>query len=103
VFELHQPVHPVAASAPASEEDTDESRAEAVLRAASRDLGCGGVEIVMTFRREYANNAQPRYVVQGCGKRAVYAEDCGHYPRCTYLATSVLSLDALGGSAAPAP
>jgi len=95
-------MHPVALNAPASEEDTHESRSAAVLGAASRDLGCGGVEIVMVFRREYANVAQPRYVVQGCGRRAVYAEDCGHYPRCTYLAVSVVSLEELGRGAEPA-
>ncbi len=86
------PAHPSVQSAPASQEDTETSRADAVLGAASSDLGCPRVEIVMTFSRDYANSAQPRHVVQGCDKRAVYAEDCAEYPRCRHLLLSVLPL-----------
>jgi len=86
--------HPAVRNAPASEQDSDESRSAAVLGAAANDLGCSTVEVVMTFDREYANTALPRYVLQGCDKRALYAEDCSEYPRCRYVLLSLLPLGA---------
>lgn len=81
--------HPSLRGAPASDEDSDASRLGAVTRAAAADLGCPRVEVILTFNRDYANVAQPRYVIDGCGKRAVYAEACEEYPRCRYVAISI--------------
>jgi hypothetical protein len=95
--------HPIVQNAPASEEDDEDSRASAVLRTAATDLACPKVGIIMAFRREWANNAQPRFVVQGCDQRAVYAEDCSEYPRCRYLVMSVMQLPVPSPRPEPAP
>jgi hypothetical protein len=90
--------HPTLQSAPASGEDTELSRLETVTRLAAADLSCAQVEVILTFNRDYANVSQPSHVVDGCGKRAVYAEACAEYPRCRYLLISLLTLPG-----APAP
>jgi hypothetical protein len=94
-------VHPVLKGSPASEEDSNEARATTVLATARKDLTCAAVAIVLDFPREYANSAQPRFVVQGCGVRALYAEDCREAPRCRYLLLSVLTLG--GPAVGPTP
>jgi hypothetical protein len=102
VFTSSTPTHPAVRNAPASYDESDASRTAAVLGAASRDLACERVEVVMEFHREFANSSQPSYVVQGCDKRAVYAMACGDYPRCAFLLLSVLELGSPAGGAAPA-
>jgi hypothetical protein len=92
VFTSSAPTHPAVRNAPGTYDTSDDSRMATVLGAASRDLACDRVEIVMEFHREFANSSQPSYVVQGCDKRAVYAMACGDYPRCAFLLLSVLEL-----------
>jgi hypothetical protein len=59
---------------------------------AAADLRCEHVEIVLVFDRRYANTASVRYVIEGCGQRATYAESCQTYPQCRYLLLSVVSI-----------
>jgi hypothetical protein len=93
-------VHPALKGAPATEDDSTEARAVTVLATARKDLACPNPAVILDFSRDYANSAQPRFVVQGCGVRALYAEDCREYPRCRYLLLSVLTL---GAPAVPSP
>jgi hypothetical protein len=95
---IRSPLHPSLQGAPASDVDSAESRIAGVKGAAVGDLGCPSVEIVLTFNREFANTSEPMYVVEGCGKRSVYAEVCSEYPRCRYLLLSVLQISAPQGS-----
>lgn len=88
----HTPNHPAVRGAPAASDDTDAARLVAVKRAAAKDLSCPEVEVVLTFNRDYANVDEPSRVVDGCGKRAVYAEACSEYPPCRYLLLSILVL-----------
>jgi len=74
--------------APASEDDSDAARRATVMLTAAHDLACPNVEIVLMLERRYANTAAPRYVMEGCGKRALYAETCEDYPHCRYLMLS---------------
>lgn len=85
-------LHPSVASAPASSEDSAEARDRTVLQTAADDLGCDRVGIVLTFDRRYANSASIRYVVEGCGQRATYAETCENYPHCRYLLVSAVPI-----------
>lgn len=62
-------------------------------------MACPRVEIALTLERRYANTATARYAIEGCGKRALYAETCEDYPRCRYLILSVMPVP----EAAPAP
>lgn len=94
------PAHPVLQGAQASEDDSEESRAATVLATAKKDLSCPNPAVILDFSREYANSAHARFVVQGCGVRALYAEDCREYPRCRYLLLSVLTL---GAAPVPSP
>jgi hypothetical protein len=89
--------HPTVQDAP-THEATDTSRLSTVAQVAAKDLSCPQVEVVLTFNRDYANVAQPSHVVDGCGRRAVYAETCSNYPRCTFL---LLSIVAIPGAQAP--
>jgi hypothetical protein len=82
--------HPSVQNAPPSADDSDEARRGTALHTAAGDLGCTAVELVLTFDRRYANTATVRYVIEGCGKRALYAETCEDYPRCRYLLLSVV-------------
>ena len=75
-----------------SDDDSDAARRFAVQRTAQVDLACPRVDIVLTFERRYANTAAVRYAVEGCGRRALYAETCEDYPRCRYLLVSVVPL-----------
>ena len=88
--------HPSIRSAPASLDSSPEETRATLLRTASADLACSHVEVVLTLERRFANTASARYVVEGCGKRALYAETCEAYPSCRYLVLSVLVV-------APAP
>lgn len=92
--------HPSVQKATPSIDDSDEARCATARFTASRDLGCEHVEIVLTLERRYANTATARYVVEGCGRRALYAETCEDYPHCRYL---MLSLVPLTPPPAPAP
>ena len=82
--------HPSVQKALPSADDSDEARRATARLTASTDLGCASVELVLTFDRRYANSAAPRYVFEGCGKRALYAETCEDYPRCRYLQLSLV-------------
>ena len=84
--------HPSVQRAPPSADDSDEARQATARLTAATDLGCARVELVLTFERRYANGASPRYVFEGCGKRALYAETCQDYPRCRYLMLSLVAL-----------
>ncbi len=53
-------------------------RADVALRTASEDLGCA-VEtmlIATTLERRFSNTSVARYVIEGCGERALYVEQC---------------------------
>ena len=82
--------------------NTDADREQTVLDLAARDLACprGEVSIAMTLDRRYANGYSLRYVVDGCGTRALYAEDCRQMSACRYLIASRM---ALGATAGPRP
>jgi hypothetical protein len=82
--------HPSVQGAPPTPDDSEEARRGTALHTAAGDLGCTGVELVLAFDRRYSNAASVRYVIEGCGKRAVYAETCEDYPRCRYLLLSVV-------------
>jgi hypothetical protein len=82
--------HPSLQRAPASSDDSAEGRLATVLRTAAIDLACPPVERVLTLERRYANTSAPRYVIEGCGKRALYAESCEDYPHCRYLLLSTV-------------
>ena len=84
--------HPSVQRAPGSVDDSEESKRDALNRTAVVDLGCPKVEIVLTLERRYANTASARYVVEGCGVRALYAETCEAYPSCRYLQLSSVPL-----------
>ncbi len=65
-----------------------------VLDLASRDLECprAGTNLVLSFdNTDHSNSSMPRYVVDGCGQRAIYAEACG-FSTCQYLLISRFSL-----------
>lgn len=85
-------LHPSVASALASPEDSVEAREKTVLQTAASDLECDRVSVVMTFDRRYSNSASLRYLVEGCGQRAMYAETCETYPHCRYLLASVIAV-----------
>jgi hypothetical protein len=55
-----------------------DSQVDVALRTASGDLGCAldKVVVVATLERRYANTATARYVIEGCGERALYVEQC---------------------------
>ncbi len=97
--------HPSVQAAPASVGSSLEERRSALFAAARADLSCERVEVVLTFDRRYANTATARYVVEGCGKRALYAETCEDYPSCRYLVLSILEIPSRGshGPAVTAP
>lgn len=88
------------AATPTSDDSRGGHEATA-LRTAASDLGCAHVDIVLTLERRYANTSVPRYVIEGCGKRATYAETCEDYPRCRYLVLSIVPVPAR--ERAPAP
>src|SRR5579871_5437089 len=58
----------------------------AVLAIASRDLACpaAGVRVVQTYDRRFLNGTDLRYLVEGCGERALYGETCGT-SECAYV------------------
>ncbi len=79
--------------APASADSSPEETRATLLRTAAADLSCPTkVDVVLTLERRYANTASARYVVEGCGKRALYAETCEAYPSCRYLVLSILAI-----------
>ena len=49
----------------------------------------------MTFDRRFGNSYSLRYLVEGCGMRALYGEDCTHMDACRYVLASRTSLDGL--------
>jgi len=92
--------HPSVRAATPTSDDSREDRLATALRTAATELGCARVDVVLTLERRYANTSAPRYVIEGCGMRATYAETCEDYPRCRYL---MLSLVPVPASAAPPP
>ncbi len=95
--------NPAVLAAPASPDDSPEATRETVVRAARSDLQCGEAAIAMTMDRRYANGSALRFIVDGCGRRALYAESCEEYPICRYLLVSVIPVPVYGGSPAPGP
>jgi hypothetical protein len=87
------PVTPSSALAgsPVSSGDDEASRRAAVTQTAARDLACESVTIVSVLDRRGANGNALRYVLEGCGKRALYLEDCVQYPTCRYLLVSIFA------------
>lgn len=53
-------------------------RSDAALREAERDLGCpiAQLRIVVETGRRYVNESSFRFVIEGCGERAGYVEEC---------------------------
>lgn len=51
---------------------------DAALRSASRDLACplGELHVESTMVPRYDQNAALRFLIDGCGQRASYVEDC---------------------------
>lgn len=94
--------HPSVQRAPASEDSSLEARQATARQTAASDLGCERVELVLTFDRRYANSASPRYVFEGCGERALYAETCEDYPRCRFLLLSRVRVSPAPPPSAPA-
>jgi hypothetical protein len=82
-------LHPSVRNAPATSEDSNEARRDLARKTAAADLACDHVEIVLTFDRRYANGTTIRYAIEGCGRRALYAESCEAYPECRYLQVGV--------------
>lgn len=78
--------------APASVDDSEAAKHDALARTAGADLGCPRIDIVLTLERRYVNLASARYVVEGCGTRALYAETCEAYPSCRYLLLSTVAV-----------
>ena len=78
--------------APASADDSTEAKRDALLRTVAIDLGCQTMDIVLVLERRYANTAAPRYVIEACGTRALYAETCESWPSCRYVLVSALKL-----------
>lgn len=88
-----QDQHPTVQRAPASADDSLEARRDALQRTVAIDLACNqGIEIVLTLERRYANTAAPRYVIEACGTRALYAETCESWPSCRYVLLSAVRL-----------
>jgi len=85
-------VHAGFASGPVVAND-DVSGGLAVLRLAVTDLGCphDEIEIVAKFERDATNVTTLRYLVEGCGQRGLYVEQCGT-DTCRYFLASRLSL-----------
>lgn len=94
-------------------------RADVALRTASEDLGCAveSMMIATTLERRLSNSSVARYVIEGCGERALYVEQCessdepsgeGFQPvqgapssfRCRYLIVSRVAIPS--GSSEPA-
>ncbi len=72
--------------------DSEDGRRALAERAASNDLACAEAHVVATVDRRYANSTSVRYVVEGCGRRALYVEDCAQPDACRYLLVSLVSL-----------
>ena len=85
-------LHPSVRNAPATADDSNESRRDTALRTAANDLQCNAVEIALTFERRYANGTTIRYAIEGCGRRALYAESCEAYPQCRYLQVAIVPI-----------
>jgi hypothetical protein len=68
---------------------------QAVLDVAANDLACprSSVAVAMKLDRRFANGVSLRYIVEGCGTRALYAEDCSRSSTCEYALASRQSLD----------
>jgi hypothetical protein len=89
--------NPSVLAAPASSDDSPEATRETVVRAARVDLQCAEAAIVLTMDRRYANGSALRYIVDGCGRRALYAESCEDFPVCRYLLVSVIPVPMYSG------
>lgn len=54
------------------------TRPDLALRTASEDLACpvASMLIATTLERRFSNTSAARYVIDGCGERALYVEQC---------------------------
>ena len=91
------------------------ARDRAVIATAAGDLGCDSLRIVSGIDGGRAlNGTYLRYVVEGCGQRALYLERCAFPPgqvsvvavdtasiACEYLLVSTMPLGARHAPAAP--
>lgn len=82
--------HPSVQRLTPSEDDSDVACRATARATAIHELGCASVDMVLTLERQHANTAAARYVFEGCGKRALYAETCEDYPHCRYLLLSIV-------------
>jgi len=69
----------------------DARRVATVEQTARVDLRCADVHTVADFGIDHFQAAVLRFVVEGCGTRALYLEGCQHSV-CQYLLVSKLSL-----------
>jgi hypothetical protein len=74
-----------------------DERARIVLDVAARDLACprDSVALAMTLDRHDEGSFSLRYLVEGCGTRALYGEDCTHPDTCRYVLVSRMPVDDL--------
>jgi hypothetical protein len=78
--------------------DWDAAHSEEVCRDVARqtaviDLGCPQASVISALDiKQTQRRVALRYVIEGCGQRATYIEDCTDWPRCHYLAASRFSV-----------
>ena len=58
------------------------------------DLACDSTHVVATMDRRSSNNTGVRYVIEGCGKRGLYVEDCKDESACRYLLVGIVPVAA---------
>ncbi len=85
------PGSPALAQAPGGALDDENARRAAAVATARRDLACDTAVIALALDRRYMNSTTARYVVEGCGRRALYVEACEIGPLCRYLLVSVVA------------
>ncbi len=81
---------PDLASAPAGAGTSERARRRLAEETASGDLECNEAQVVAALERQFSNSTTARYVIEGCGKRALYVENCEDLPVCRYLLVSVV-------------
>jgi hypothetical protein len=78
--------------------NAERARAEAertVLGQATRELSCPQVRVLQMYARPYSNSTSLRYLVEGCGQRALYSESCSSEP-CSYFLVLRYSMSTAG-------
>lgn len=73
---------------------TEEGRRALAEEAMRADVACDSTHVVATMDRRYANSTSLRYAIEGCGKRALYVEDCTNMAACRYLLVGIVPLAA---------